>query len=83
MKNEFTSRLFWRTHILKAVDPCIMNHTDRPALTVGKLYKPILKELTEKEFAIIDDEGKGKYNNYHWFDWKDYTDYFKIVPRKS
>lgn len=75
-----SSRSFWREHILEAIDECIMWNTDKKTLTIGKKYKPIFKELTEKEFAIKDD-----YREHHWYGWDDFQTYFKIrkVAKKN
>jgi hypothetical protein len=75
-----SSRSFWREHTLVAVSECKMLGSGRATLTIGNAYKPILKEITEVEFAVKDNDG-----DCHYFDWHDYKDYFKVkrVAKKN
>jgi len=42
-------------HPLKAIDPCVMDETDLPTLTVGNIYA--ITDIYYEKFEIIDDDG--------------------------
>lgn len=56
--------------ILIAVNECLMDGTDRAALTVGAQYQVV--SIGTSRFSVFDDE-----NSDHYFDLKDFNLYFK------
>jgi hypothetical protein len=63
--------------ILTAINPCIMEESNKAALTVGKEYPVIKFHRLDGQFAIIDD-----FNDVHWFAFNGkhhYSQFFKLV----
>lgn len=59
-----------------AVDPCIMEYSKRPTLTVGKEYEVIrsgIDAYNRNSFSVIDDE-----NDPHDFDIEEFEKFFKL-----
>jgi len=56
---------------VKAINPCIMEHSDLPALTVGKVYDA---SFTRTELVIIDDD-----QEEHYFDRSNFDEYFVMI----
>lgn len=65
--------------ILIATDPCIMEDTGKPSLTIGKEYMVIgyNNDIEKYHLCIIDDE-----NEEHYFPIKDYKEFFNIKEDK-
>ena len=60
-----------KNDIIVAIDPCIMKHSKKAALTVGRKY--IINDIDYRRIIIIDDQGDS-----HQFQDKDIPKYFNI-----
>jgi hypothetical protein len=76
MKTTDIEKINWNTYSLIAIDECLFDESNRPTLTIDKLYNPI--DIEDDGLTIIDDE-----NDEHYFKFDGLEDYFEIIENKE